>query len=151
MFRLWGKIFKDNRMLQDAVICNSDYTMSRTAMIFDAMDQLCYQFDLGHPVWLDALRSKNLNATTRPGLPVIILLNRLILIIWKSRCWKSRQDRVCGAQRETVFFYRFCAYACFGQLYFKRLIRQLNGYYFIFNNHLIGESAVFKYIGEFLY
>ena len=54
MFRLWGKIFKDNRMLQDAVICNSDYTMSRTAMIFDAMDQLCYQFDLGHPVWLDA-------------------------------------------------------------------------------------------------
>ena len=54
MFRLWGKIFKDNRMLQDAVICNSDYTTSRTAMIFDAMDQLCYQFDLGHPVWLDA-------------------------------------------------------------------------------------------------
>ncbi len=142
MFRLWGKIFKDNRMLQDAVICNSDYTMSRTAMIFDAMDQLCYQFDLGHPVWLD-VRSKNLNATTRPGLPVIILLNRLILIIWKSRCWKSRQGSGLQCTARNGVFYRFCAYACFGQLYFKRLICQLNGYYFIFNNHLIGKSAVF--------
>ena len=79
MFRLWGKIFKDNRMLQDAVICNSDYTMSRTAMIFDAMDQLCYQFDLGHPVWLDAT-------------------------VEEFKRHDKARDRVCSAQRETVFF-----------------------------------------------
>lgn len=53
MFRLWGKIIKENRLLQDAVIENGDYTMSRTAMVLDAVDQLCYQFDLGHPVWLE--------------------------------------------------------------------------------------------------
>ena len=53
MFRLWGKIFKDNRMLRDAVIENGDYSMSRTAMVLDAVDRLCYEFDLGHPLGLD--------------------------------------------------------------------------------------------------
>ena len=53
MFRLWGKMMKENRMLRDIVISNGDYTMSRTAMVFDAIDQICYAFDLGHPVWLD--------------------------------------------------------------------------------------------------
>ena len=32
MFRLWGKIWKDNRMLEE----------------------ICYQMDLGNPIWLDA-------------------------------------------------------------------------------------------------
>lgn len=53
MFRLWGKVIKDNRLLQDAVIENGDYSMSRTERVLDALDQLCYRFDLGHPVWLD--------------------------------------------------------------------------------------------------
>ncbi len=53
MFCLWGKMMKENRMLRDIVISNGDYTMSRTAMVFDAIDQICYAFDLGHPVWLD--------------------------------------------------------------------------------------------------
>ena len=46
MFRLWGKMMKENRMLRDIVISNGDYTMSRTAMVFDAIDQICYAFDL---------------------------------------------------------------------------------------------------------
>lgn len=54
MFRMWGKIFKDNHLLKDTVICNGDYSMSRTAMVFDAVEQICYQFDLEHPIWLDA-------------------------------------------------------------------------------------------------
>lgn len=53
MFRLWGKIFRDNKMLRDTVIYNGDYNLSRTAMIFDALDKICYEFDLSHPVWLD--------------------------------------------------------------------------------------------------
>lgn len=53
MFRLWGKIIKNNRMLRDTVIENGNYAMSRTAMVLDAVDQMCYEFDLGHPVWLD--------------------------------------------------------------------------------------------------
>ena len=35
MFRLWGKMMKENRMLRDIVISNGDYTMSRTAVWLD--------------------------------------------------------------------------------------------------------------------
>ena len=54
MFRMWGKIFKDTRQIQDTVISISDYSMSRTAMVFQALDEICYEFDLGKPIWLDA-------------------------------------------------------------------------------------------------
>ena len=54
MFRLWGKIFKDNRMVRDTVIENGDYSMSRTEMIFAALEDICYEFDLQKPIWLDA-------------------------------------------------------------------------------------------------
>ena len=54
MFRLWAKLWKDNRMQRDTVIENGDYSMSRTAMVFDAMEKVCYEFDLGQPIWLDA-------------------------------------------------------------------------------------------------
>lgn len=57
MFRLWGKIFKDNRMLRDTVICdNSEDT--RTHKIFNALDQICYEFDLSKPIWLDSTISE---------------------------------------------------------------------------------------------
>lgn len=54
MFRMWGKIIKDTRMVKDTVICISDYSLSRTSMVFQAMDDICYQFDLSKPMWLDA-------------------------------------------------------------------------------------------------
>lgn len=53
MFRLWAKIFKDNHMLMDTVICNSDND-TRTHKVFHALDEICYEFDLGKPIWLDA-------------------------------------------------------------------------------------------------
>ena len=53
MFRLWGKLFKDNRMLKDTVIEN-DTTDTRTHKIFQSLDDICYQFDLGKPIWLDS-------------------------------------------------------------------------------------------------
>lgn len=53
MFRLWAKIWKDNKMLRDTVICN-DTEDTRTHKIFQALDEVCYQFDLGKPIWLDA-------------------------------------------------------------------------------------------------
>ena len=53
MFRLWAKIFKDNRMLRDTVICD-DSSETRTHKVFNALDEICYQFDLGKPMWLDA-------------------------------------------------------------------------------------------------
>ena len=54
MFRMWGKIWKDNHLLQDPVVCITDYRLSRTAMVFQALDDICYKFDLSKPIWLDA-------------------------------------------------------------------------------------------------
>jgi hypothetical protein len=54
MFRMWGKIVKDTKLLRDTVICISDYSLSRTAMVFQALDEICYEFDLGKPIWLDS-------------------------------------------------------------------------------------------------
>lgn len=53
MFRLWAKIFKDNHMLQDTVIEDAS-TDTRTHKIFQALDKVCYQFDLSKPIWLDS-------------------------------------------------------------------------------------------------
>ena len=83
MFRLWAKIFKDNRMLRDTVICD-DSSETRTHKVFNALDEICYQFDLGKPMWLDATIHDFKN-TARPDLPRIILLNRSILIFWRFR------------------------------------------------------------------
>ncbi len=52
MFRLWARIWKDNHMLKDTVVAdNSDDT--RTHKIFRALDEVCNEFDLGKPLWLD--------------------------------------------------------------------------------------------------
>jgi len=53
MFRLWAKIFKNNHLLRDTVICD-DSNDTRTHKIFRALEDVCYQFDLGKPIWLDS-------------------------------------------------------------------------------------------------
>ena len=53
MFRLWAKIFRDNHMLKDTVICSSAAD-TRTHKIFDALHEVCMQFDLEEPIWLDS-------------------------------------------------------------------------------------------------
>jgi hypothetical protein len=53
MFRLWGKIFKDNKMLRDIVI-DDDSSQKRTKKVFSALDNICYEFDLGKPIWLES-------------------------------------------------------------------------------------------------
>ncbi len=53
MFRLWGKIYKDNKLLKDTVVCD-DSNDTRTHKIFHALEQICYEFDLGKPLWLDS-------------------------------------------------------------------------------------------------
>lgn len=54
MFRLWAKEFKNNHMLRDMVVCNDDPSMTRTKKIFAAIDDICYEFDLSKPIWLDS-------------------------------------------------------------------------------------------------
>ena len=50
--RIWFKLFKDNRMLQDLSITD-DKEDTRTHKIFRALDEACYEFDLSKPIWLD--------------------------------------------------------------------------------------------------
>lgn len=51
--RIWFKLFQDNHLLQDTVITD-DSDDTRTHKIFRALEQVCYEFDLGKPIWLDA-------------------------------------------------------------------------------------------------
>lgn len=53
MFRLWGKIWQDNHLLQDTVVCD-DSDDTRTHKVFRALEQVCYDLDLGNPIWLDS-------------------------------------------------------------------------------------------------
>lgn len=54
MFRLWAKIWKDTRLIKDMVICNDDSQLNRTKKIFKAIEEICYEFDLSKPIWLDS-------------------------------------------------------------------------------------------------
>ena len=77
------KEFKDNRMLRDTTICD-DSGETRTHKIFHALEEVCYVFDLGKPIWLE----HNIDEFKRHAKAVftrIVLLNRLILIFWRFR------------------------------------------------------------------
>ena len=62
---------KDNHLLKDTVVCISDYSLSRTQMVFDSLDSICYEFDLEKPIWLE----RNLSTMIKPDSHRIILLN----------------------------------------------------------------------------
>ncbi len=61
MFRLWGKMFKENRLLADMVYENGDTGLNRTKKVFDGLHAVCMEFDLAEPIWLD----KNINEFKR--------------------------------------------------------------------------------------
>ena len=52
MFRLWGKIWKDNKLLRDMVVEDPSED-TRTHKIFRGLDEICHSFDLSKPIWLD--------------------------------------------------------------------------------------------------
>lgn len=51
--RIWFKMIKDNHLLRDLTV-EDDSTETRTHKIFQALEEACYAFDLGKPIWLDA-------------------------------------------------------------------------------------------------
>ena len=53
MFRLWAKVWKDTHLIRDMVVENDRTDQSRTQKIFAALDQVCTEFDLSRPIWLD--------------------------------------------------------------------------------------------------
>ena len=65
MFRIWGKLFKDNHLIKDTTSCN-DSDSSRTQKVFSALDEICNEFDLGKPIWLESnIREFKRHAKTR--------------------------------------------------------------------------------------
>lgn len=65
MFRIWGKLIKDNHLLNDLTVCN-DSDETRTQKVFAALDEICHEFDLGKPIWLESnIREFQLHAKTR--------------------------------------------------------------------------------------
>ncbi len=65
MFRLWAKIWKDNRMTKDLVVCD-DSEQRRTQKVFGALDKIADEFDLGKPIWLDkTVKEFQLHSRTR--------------------------------------------------------------------------------------
>ena len=57
MFRLWGKIIKDNHLIKDMTVSN-DTEDTRTHKIFQALEAICYAWDLSRPIWLDSTISE---------------------------------------------------------------------------------------------
>ena len=65
MFRIWGKLIKDNHLLKDTTICD-DSGSTRTQKVFHALDEICNEFDLGKPIWLESnIREFQCHAKTR--------------------------------------------------------------------------------------
>lgn len=53
MFRIWGKIMKENRLIQDMVYENDDISLNRTKKVLEGLHEICLNFDLQEPIWLD--------------------------------------------------------------------------------------------------
>ena len=62
MFRVWGRTFKSNKMLQSTTI-ELDNEDTRTHKVFKALEMICEEFDLSNPIWLDT----NINELKRIG------------------------------------------------------------------------------------
>ena len=56
MFRIWGKIFKDNHLVRDMVYENGDTDINRTKKVFAGIHAFAEAFDLQQPIWLDKTR-----------------------------------------------------------------------------------------------
>jgi hypothetical protein len=63
MFRVWGRIFKNNHLIKDTVCIIEDESMTRTHKVFSALEQICETLDLSNPIWLE----KNITEFKRIG------------------------------------------------------------------------------------
>ena len=68
MFRLWGKIIKDNHLIKDMTVSN-DTEDTRTHKIFQALEAICYAWDLSRPIWLDSTIAEFKRHSKAPLLP----------------------------------------------------------------------------------
>jgi hypothetical protein len=53
MFRLWGKVYKNNKIIKDTIIELHNDDISKDDLTNNCLDKICYEFDLQHPMWLN--------------------------------------------------------------------------------------------------
>ena len=80
MFRMWGKLMKSNRLLKDTVISVENAGLNRTRKVYKALEDICYEFDLPKPLWLEANKKEFMTT---------VLLKISTLISWRSRLSKK--------------------------------------------------------------
>lgn len=51
--RIWAKQFKENHLIRDVVIERNDPDMSRTKKVLTALEEVCHDWDIAVPIWLD--------------------------------------------------------------------------------------------------
>ena len=51
--KIWAKMWVDTHLIKDTTVEVNDESLNRTRKIFKAIDQICYDYDLQKPVWLD--------------------------------------------------------------------------------------------------
>ncbi len=51
MFKLWIRLVKENRLLNDMVV-EDNTADTRTHKVMNAIEKACYEFDLEKPQWL---------------------------------------------------------------------------------------------------
>lgn len=80
MFRIWGRTFKNNKMIKNTTIEIDNPEMTRTHKVFKALEDICEEFDLSNQSGLIIILM-NSNAFHEPDFIRTVLLNILILII----------------------------------------------------------------------
>ena len=53
MFKMWARLYKGGKILENTTIENPAPDMSRTAKVFAALEDACREFDLAKPIWLE--------------------------------------------------------------------------------------------------
>ncbi len=53
MFRLWGKIIKNNNIIRDTVFEMNSPELSLDEKIDQGVESLCYHFDIQKPMWFN--------------------------------------------------------------------------------------------------
>ena len=83
MFRMWGKIWKDNHLLKDTVVEN-DVKDTRTHKIFQALEEICYDLIWESPSGSPPM-CRSFSATAKPVSEKTVLSRKFLLIIWRYR------------------------------------------------------------------
>lgn len=54
--KIEGKVIYKHHILKTAIVCSDDFPecTTRTKKIFRGLEEICYEFDLGVPIWLDS-------------------------------------------------------------------------------------------------